>query len=46
MDFSLSSDQILIRDTVRRFMETEMRPILREYERNEKFPAEEIRRLG
>ena len=46
MDFSLSSDQILIRDTVRQFMETEMRPILREYERNEKFPAEEIRRLG
>ena len=33
MDFSLSSDQILIRDTVRQFMETEMRPILREYER-------------
>jgi butyryl-CoA dehydrogenase len=46
MDFSLSSDQILIRDTVRQFMETEMRPILREYERNEKFPADEIRRLG
>jgi len=46
MDFSLSSDQILIRDTVRQFMETEMRPILREYERNEKFPADEIRELG
>ena len=36
----------MIRDTVRQFMETEMRPILREYERDEKFPAEEIRRLG
>jgi butyryl-CoA dehydrogenase len=46
MDFSLSSDQILIRDTVRRFMETEMRPILREYERDEKFPAEQLRKLG
>jgi butyryl-CoA dehydrogenase len=46
MDFSFSSDQILIRDTVRRFMETEMRPILREYERKEKFPAEQLRRLG
>src|SRR5271156_2554119 len=46
MDFSLSSDQILIRDTVRKFMETEMRPILREYEREEKFPAEQLRKLG
>jgi butyryl-CoA dehydrogenase len=46
MDFSFSSDQILIRDTVRQFMETEMRPHLREYERGEKFPAGELRRLG
>ena len=46
MDFSLTSDQILIRDTVRQFMEAEMRPILREYEREEKFPAEQIRKLG
>ncbi|MGD0404913.1 MAG: acyl-CoA dehydrogenase family protein [Candidatus Acidiferrales bacterium] len=46
MDFSFSSDQILIRDTVRKFMETEMRPILREYEREGKFPAEQIRKLG
>ena len=46
MDFSLSSDQLLIRDTVRQFMETEMRPILREYEREGKFPAEQLGRLG
>ncbi len=46
MDFSLSSDQLLIRDTVRQFMEAEMRPILREYDRDEKFPAEQIRKLG
>ncbi|MGH9689809.1 MAG: acyl-CoA dehydrogenase family protein [Candidatus Acidiferrales bacterium] len=46
MDFSFTSDQILIRDTVRQFMETEMRPRVREYERAEKFPADEIRRLG
>ena len=46
MDFSLSSDHILIRDTVRQFMETEVRPILREYERENKFPAEQIRKLG
>src|ERR1700683_2337948 len=46
MDFSLTSDQLLIRDTVRQFMEAEMRPVLRQYEREEKFPAEELRRLG
>src|ERR1700683_2881090 len=46
MDFSLNSDQILIRDTVRQFMEAEMRPILREYERADKFPVEQIRKLG
>jgi butyryl-CoA dehydrogenase len=46
MDFSLTSDQLLIRDTVRQFMEREMRPILREYDREEKFPVDEVRRLG
>src|SRR5277367_6027979 len=46
MDFSLSSDQILIRDTVRQFMETEMRPILREFEREEKFPIDQLKKLG
>ncbi|MGH9733963.1 MAG: acyl-CoA dehydrogenase family protein [Candidatus Acidiferrales bacterium] len=46
MDFSFSSDQLLVRDTVRQFMEAEMRPLLREYDRNEKFPAEQVRRLG
>ena len=46
MDFSFNSDQLLVRDTVRQFMEAEMRPLLREYDRTEKFPAEQIRRLG
>jgi butyryl-CoA dehydrogenase len=46
MDFSFTSDQVLIRDTVRQFMETELRPRIREYERAEKFPAQEIRGLG
>ena len=46
MDFSLTSDQLLIRDTVRQFMETEVRPILRACERENKFPAAEFRRLG
>jgi butyryl-CoA dehydrogenase len=46
MDFSLTSDQLLIRDTVRQFMETEMRPVIREYERAHKYPVAEIRKLG
>jgi alkylation response protein AidB-like acyl-CoA dehydrogenase len=46
MDFSLTSDQLLIRDTVRQFMETEMRPVIREYEREHKYPVAELRKLG
>src|ERR1700739_935289 len=46
MDFSLTSDQLLIRDTVRQFMETEMRPVIREYEREHKYPVTELRKLG
>jgi alkylation response protein AidB-like acyl-CoA dehydrogenase len=46
MDFSLSDQQILLRDTIRQFMEMEMRPILREYEREERFPAAQLRQLG
>jgi alkylation response protein AidB-like acyl-CoA dehydrogenase len=46
MDFSFTSDQLLIRDTIRQFMETEVRPVLREYEREEKFPVGELHRLG
>ncbi len=46
MDFSLTDDQRLIRDTVRRFMEGEMRPVIREYDRQEKFPEAELRKLG
>ena len=46
MDFSLNSEQILLRDSVRQFMETEMRPVLRAYEREEKFPEAELRNSG
>jgi alkylation response protein AidB-like acyl-CoA dehydrogenase len=46
MDFSLSDHQKLIRDTVRQFMEGEVRPNVREMERAERFPAAEIRKLG
>ncbi len=46
MDFSLTDDQRLIRDTVRRFMEAEVRPNVRQHDREEKFAADELRRLG
>jgi alkylation response protein AidB-like acyl-CoA dehydrogenase len=46
MDFSLTDDQRMIRQNVRRFMETEVRPLIRCYDREEKFAGAEIRRLG
>jgi alkylation response protein AidB-like acyl-CoA dehydrogenase len=46
MDFSLTDDQRLIRENVRRFMDTEVRPNVRHRDREEKFAGAEIRRLG
>ena len=46
MDFSLTDHQKLIRDTVRQFMETEVRPLVKELEREERFPLEVLRKIG
>jgi alkylation response protein AidB-like acyl-CoA dehydrogenase len=46
MDFSLNDHQKLIRDTVRQFMEAEVRPTVKEMEKAEKFPSEAIKKLG
>jgi alkylation response protein AidB-like acyl-CoA dehydrogenase len=46
MDFSLSDHQKLIRDTVRQFMEGEVRPSVKQRDREERFPAEEIRKIA
>ena len=46
MDFSLSDDQRLLRDTVRQFMEAEVRPVVRQNDRDEIFPAAQVRKLG
>jgi butyryl-CoA dehydrogenase len=46
MDFSLTDDQRLIRDTVRHFMDAEVRPTIRARDREEKFAAGELRKLG
>jgi butyryl-CoA dehydrogenase len=46
MDFSLSDHQLLIRDTVRELMSTEVRPHVKDWERADHFPLEAIRKLG
>jgi butyryl-CoA dehydrogenase len=46
MDFSLNDHQKLIRDTVRQFIETEVRPFVKEWEREERFPVDAVRKLG
>jgi len=46
MDFALSDHQRLIRDTVRQFMETEIRPHVRDWERTDHFPLDAIQKLG
>src|ERR1700756_2024482 len=46
MDFFLTDHQKLIRDTVRQFMETEVRPLVKDLEREEKFPLDLLKKLG
>src|SRR5260370_12370489 len=46
MDFSLTDDQRLIRDTVRQFMDAEVRPTIRTRDREEKVASAELRKLG
>lgn len=46
MDFSFTDQQKLIRDTVRQFMETEVRPLVKDLEREEKFPLDLLQKFG
>jgi alkylation response protein AidB-like acyl-CoA dehydrogenase len=46
MDFSLSDHQKLVRDTVRQFMENEVRPGVRQRDREGRFPTEEIKKIA
>jgi alkylation response protein AidB-like acyl-CoA dehydrogenase len=46
MDFSLSDHQLLIRDTVRDFMQTEVRAHVKDWERTDHFPLDHIKKLG
>jgi len=46
MDFSLNDHQKLIRDTVRQFMDAEVRPTVKQRDREERFPSQEIKKLA
>jgi len=46
MDFSLTDQQKLIRDTVRQFMEAEVRPLVKELESEEKFPIDLLKKIA
>ncbi|MGB2625188.1 MAG: acyl-CoA dehydrogenase family protein [Candidatus Acidiferrum sp.] len=46
MDFGFLDHQLLIRDTVREFMATEVRPHVKDWEKSEHFPLDIIKKLG
>jgi len=46
MDFSFTEEQKLLRETIRQYMEREYRPAIREMDKNEVFPREQIRGLA
>src|SRR5579862_4905612 len=46
MDFELSQDHRLLRNTVREFAEREVAPVAEELDRTHSFPYEIVRRLG
>ena len=46
MDLDLSPDHVLLRDTIREFMETEVAPVVDQHERERRFPIEIVRRIG
>jgi alkylation response protein AidB-like acyl-CoA dehydrogenase len=46
MDFDLSNDHRLLRDTVREFAQAEVAPVAEELDREKRFPYEIVRRLG
>jgi butyryl-CoA dehydrogenase len=46
MDLDLSPEHILLRSTVRDFMESEVAPVIDEHEKARRFPSDIVRRLG
>ncbi|RCH55006.1 acyl-CoA dehydrogenase [Mucilaginibacter hurinus] len=46
MDFQLSEEQLMIRQAARDFAQTELKPGVIERDEHQKFPAEQIKKLG
>ncbi len=46
MDLDLSAEHVLLRDTVRDFMLSEVAPVIDEHERERRFPIDIVRRIG
>ncbi len=46
MDLDLGPEHVLLRDTIRDFMETEVAPHVEEHERERRFPTDIVRRIG
>jgi len=46
MDFDLPAEHLLLRDTIRAFMTTEVAPHVEAHERERRFPADIVRRIG
>ena len=46
MDLDLSPEHVLLRETIRAFMLTEVAPVIGDHERARRFPSEIVRRIG
>ena len=46
MDLDLGPEHVLLRDTIRDFMRTEVAPLVEEHERERRFPTDIVRRIG
>ncbi|MDQ2965073.1 MAG: acyl-CoA dehydrogenase family protein [Chloroflexota bacterium] len=46
MDFDLSPEHVLLRDTIREFLAKEVAPVVDRHERERRFPIEIVRQLG
>jgi alkylation response protein AidB-like acyl-CoA dehydrogenase len=45
MDFGLTEEQVMFRDTARKFAETEIRPLIPEMEEKKRTPRELIKKM-
>lgn len=45
-DFTLSEEQLAIRDVARSIAETEIKPVVMKFDQSEEFPAEIFKKLG